>query len=247
MIRSETVQTASEPDSLFRLALDMERIDWAAMFFLGLIGTGHCLGMCGPLIFAFPGQTGRFRPHLYYHLGRVATYTAIGGIMGGIGQLMAGAPPDSTSGGAGIIKVALWLLASTLLLTLGANRLGILREPRWLKAISPERLPGFKSALSEASGHQKPWAFFLMGAMLGFLPCGLSYGAFTQALGSASTLQGVSTAFAFALGTTPGLLLLGTGASALFSRYRRQSDIIAGVLMIVMAAKMGFKAVKMLL
>ena len=226
----------------------MERADWIGMFLLGLIGTGHCVGMCGPLIFAFPGRTGRFTPHLFYHLGRVATYTVIGGIMGGIGQLMAGgAESGSGLGGAVIIKVTLWLVAAALLLTLGIHRLGIIREPGWLNLVSPERIPGFTAALNGTPGSRGGAAFLLMGAMLGFLPCGLSYGAFAQALGSASAAQGFLATLAFALGTAPGLVLLGTGASALFSRYRRQSDIIAGILMIAMAAKMGYKAIKMLL
>jgi uncharacterized protein len=234
------------PDPFYGLDQKLERVDWVGMFVLGLLGTGHCVGMCGPLIFAFPGRTGRFLPHLFYHLGRVATYTAIGGMMGGIGQLMTGAAADSGAGGAAIIKTALWLVASALLLALGINRLGVIREPGWLSAVSPERIPGFKGALNSAAGNRGGIAFFLMGMMLGFLPCGLSYGAFAQALGSASAPQGVLTTLAFAVGTAPGLLLLGTGASALFSRYRRQSDIISGVLMIIMAVKMGFKAVKML-
>jgi sulfite exporter TauE/SafE len=217
------------------------------MFLLGLLGTGHCIGMCGPLIFAFPGRTGRFLPHLLYHVGRATTYTVVGGIMGGIGQLMAGAAAGSGPGGVVVVKVSLWLIAAVLLLVLGVTRLGIIREPGWLNVVSPERIPGFKSALKAVVGNRGQAAFFSMGVMLGFLPCGLSYGAFAQALGNASALQGVLATLAFALGTAPGLILLGTGASALFSRYRRQSDIVSGVLMIYMAVTMGYKAIKMLL
>jgi ABC-type Na+ efflux pump permease subunit len=49
---------------------------------------------------------------------------------------------------------------------------------------------------------------------------------------------------AFAVGTVPGLLLLGTGLSAIVRRYRRPSDLIAGVLMLVMAAMLIRKALK---
>jgi len=225
----------------------MDGVDLWGMFLLGLLGTGHCIGMCGPLIFAFPGRTGRFLPHVLYHLGRVTTYTVIGGIMGGIGQLMAGAAAGSGAGGVVMVKVSLWLVASALLLVLGITRLGIVREPGWLNFVSPERMPGFKNVLEGAAGNRGQAAFFLMGVMLGFLPCGLSYGAFAQALGNASAVQGILATLAFALGTAPGLILLGTGASALFSRYRRQSDIISGILMIYMAVKMGFKAIRMVL
>ncbi|WP_083456754.1 sulfite exporter TauE/SafE family protein [Desulfosarcina cetonica] len=39
-------------------------MDFAALFMLGLLGTGHCIGMCGPLVVALPGQTGRLSAHL---------------------------------------------------------------------------------------------------------------------------------------------------------------------------------------
>ena len=93
----------------------MDRLDLWGMFMLGLLGTGHCIGMCGPLIFAFPGRTGKFMPHVWYHLGRVTTYTAVGGIMGGLGQMLAGAATGSTAGSLGgvhLIKGVLWLAAA---------------------------------------------------------------------------------------------------------------------------------------
>ena len=67
----------------------MEQIDLVSLFLLGLLGTGHCVGMCGPLVFAFPGQTGRFVSHLAYHGGRLGTYAMIGVVMGGLGAGLA--------------------------------------------------------------------------------------------------------------------------------------------------------------
>ena len=217
---------------------------------LGLLGTGHCIGMCGPLIFAFPGRTGKFMPHVWYHLGRVTTYTAVGGIMGGLGQMLAAAATGGATGalgGVALIKGVLWLVASALLVLFGVTRLGVIREPGWLTALSPERIPGFKRALQGATEHPGTAVFYFLGIMLGFLPCGLSYGAFAQALGTGNASQGMLLVLAFAAGTVPGLVLLGTGASAIFNRYRRQSDLLSGAVMILMALKMGYKALKLLL
>ena len=219
----------------------MEQTDLIGMFMLGLLGTGHCIGMCGPLILAFPGRTGRFMPHIWYHLGRVTTYTALGGILGGIGQLLTAA-----SGSVAAIKVVLWLLAAALLLLFGLTRLGLLGEPDWLAALSPARIPGFQNALQGATENGRQAVFFFLGVLLGLLPCGLSYGAFAQALGTGHAMQGALMVLAFAGGTMPGLILLGTGASAIFGRYRKQSDIFSGVIMILMALQMGFKALRML-
>jgi sulfite exporter TauE/SafE len=52
---------------------------------LGILGTVHCIGMCGPLVIAFPTRDGRFTSCLYFHLGRIFTYIVIGSVMGGIG------------------------------------------------------------------------------------------------------------------------------------------------------------------
>ena len=167
----------------------MDRLDLWGMFMLGLLGTGHCIGMCGPLIFAFPGRTGKFMPHVWYHLGRVTTYTALGGIMGGLGQMLAGAATGG-AGGVALIKGALWLVAAALLMLFGLTRLGVIREPGWLTALTPERIPGFKRTLQSSTEHPGTAVFYFLGIMLGFLPCGLSYGAFAQALGTGKRRPG---------------------------------------------------------
>ncbi len=82
----------------------------------------------------------------------------------------------------------------------------------------------------------------LVGMMMGLLPCGLSFAAFTRALPSGSPFTGAALVFAFALGTVPGLLLLGTGAAGIIRRYQSHSDILAGLLMIYMAGELGVKA-----
>jgi sulfite exporter TauE/SafE len=228
----------------------MDRLDLWGTFMLGLLGTGHCIGMCGPLIFAFPGRTGKFMPHVWYHLGRITTYTAVGAIMGGLGQMLAGAATGGSAGslgGVALIKAVLWLVAAALLMLFGVTRLGVIREPGWLTALSPERIPGFKGALKGATEHPGTAVFYFLGMILGFLPCGLSYGAFAQALGTGNAAQGTLLVLSFSVGTMPGLILLGTGASAIFSRYRRQSDILSGVVMILMALKMGHKVIGMVL
>jgi hypothetical protein len=220
----------------------MEQIDLIGMFMLGVLGTGHCVGMCGPLIFALPGRTGRFIPHVWYHLGRVATYVAVGGLLGGLGAALAQLTGVDTKPDVAALQVWLRILAAALLAALGALRLGWVREPRWFERLNPERIPGFRRALAGAADSRSQAAFFLVGLMLGFLPCGLSYGAFAAALGTGSAAAGALLVLAFAVGTVPGLLLLGTGLSALVRRYRRPSDVIAGLLMLLMAVMLLRKA-----
>ncbi len=217
----------------------MNSIDLTSMFLLGLFGTGHCLGMCGPLIFAFPAAAGRFAVHLYYHLGRSITYVVVGMIVGGLGAgvtfiaAKSGADPLAWTAR---VQVGFSFAAALFLLVFGLARLQFLPEPGWMNAATPSRIPGFRGACNGAVHRKTNGSMLLIGLMLGFLPCGLSYAAFARALGAGGPVAGGALLAAFAAGTVPGLLLLGTGMSGVAARYRRYSDPVSGMIMIGMAA-----------
>jgi uncharacterized protein len=215
----------------------MNNIDIFSLFFLGLTGTGHCIGMCGPLVVAIPGRTQRFSAHLFYHLGRTITYSFIGALMGGLGSgiaslaLKIGSDPLLVFAK---IQVVFSMVAAGFLFWFGLSRLGFTQEPSWMSSASPDMAPGYQKILQWAFVQKRMSGIFLIGLMMGLLPCGLSFAAFARALAAQGTLEGGLLLLAFALGTLPGLLLIGTGASRLFRRYRKHSEIISGILMIGM-------------
>ncbi|MDJ0991102.1 MAG: sulfite exporter TauE/SafE family protein [Desulfobacterales bacterium] len=222
----------------------MQTVDLSSMFLLGLLGTGHCLGMCGPLVFALPGQTGRFRDHLAYHAGRLGTYALVGGVVGGLGgvvRFLAGRAAADPLTGVAAAQIGFGLLAGVLLAVLGLARLGLIREPLWMTGGGLARLPGI-GALLRRAGQGTTAAMLVSGAVMGFLPCGLSFGAFSRALAIDDPFQGAALTLAFGLGTLPGLLLLGSGLAPLIRRFRRHSDILAGILMMGMAAALVVKS-----
>lgn len=216
---------------------------------LGVLGTGHCIGMCGPLVVALPGQTGRFSAHLAYHTGRLITYTMIGALMGAAGSglihlaaYLGGNPMLWVTR----LQVGISLVAGLFLLFFGLSRLGFIAEPEWLAIASPNRLPGWKSLISKAPDQRGDRDLLLMGLLLGGLPCGLSYAAFAKALAGASVLSGAFMALIFGLGTLPGLLAIGAGAALLLHRFRQQADILAGLIMLGMAAILLIKALEVM-
>jgi sulfite exporter TauE/SafE len=224
----------------------MPHADLYALFLLGILGTGHCVGMCGPLVFAFPGRTGRMSAHLFYHLGRIGTYTAVGGAMGAVGlglSQLAGRSGLDPLAWIARLQVGFSLLAAGFLLVFGLARLEIIREPAWMSLAAPDKIPGFGRILRSAGG-RSAGGMLVLGMALGFLPCGLSFAAFARALPAGGLLPGALMTLAFGLGTLPGLLLLGTGASGLARRYRRHSDILSGMVMIAMAASLGADVVQ---
>jgi uncharacterized protein len=210
-----------------------------ALFMLGLLGTGHCIGMCGPLIVALPGQTGRFSAHLAYHAGRLITYTLIGALMGALGgglihlASVLGSDPMAWMART---QLGIGLLAGLFLLFFGLSRLGFVAEPDWLAVASPSSMPGWRGLMNRVADRRSNGDLFLMGLILGGLPCGLSYAAFAKALSAGGMLAGAAMALVFGLGTLPGLLAVGAGAAAFLRRYRRQADLLAGLIMLGMAA-----------
>ncbi len=225
----------------------MTPIDLIPLFLLGFLGSGHCIGMCGPLAVAFPGQAGRFSAHVYYHGGRVLTYVIVGVVMGALGGGW-GAMAQATGLPAGLARIQVWLslLVSLVLLLLGLIRLGILPEPKWLWP-DPAPTAGRRAALFRGARAGRSTALFFTGLLMGTLPCGLSYAAFIRALAAGGWVQGGIQTLAFGLGTVPGLLLVGTAAQGLLRRHRRLSDAVAGVLMVVMAVDVAAEAVGRLL
>jgi len=216
-------------------------------FLLGFLGTGHCIGMCGPLVLAFPGRSGRFMPHLFYHGGRLCTYILVGVLMGGAAAGLLQLP--AASGGDALrwvtrIQVVISLLAGGFLIYLGLAQLGLLREPGWMAVAQPEKIPGYKKIIRSAFHNGSHLEMWLTGMIMGFLPCGLSYAAFSRALAAGDPVQGALMLAGFGVGTLPGLLLIGTGASTLARKYRRHLNLIAGLLMLAMGLSLAIRALQ---
>lgn len=225
-------------------------LDIASLFLLGLLGTGHCLGMCGPLVLALPGRHGRFRSHLAYHAGRIATYAALAALAAGLGA-GARATAGAATGSALLdpvtrMQVLLSLVSAALLLGLGLVRLGVLPEPSAWSLAGPGRVPGAsRIARAAVTGGSLP-ALAGFGLVMGLLPCGLSWAAFARALSAGSPIDGAILGATFGLGTLPGLLLLGTSVGALARRHARLVDILSGLLLVGMAAALGADALVVL-
>ena len=231
-----------EPMSCKQQTVPMDQnFHLSAMFMLGIFGTGHCIGMCGPLVVAFPGRARHFSAHLFYHTGRVATYTLVGGIMGGVGTVVtqiataAGADPMSWMAG---IQAAFSVIAAGALIVFGLSRLGLIREPAWMAIAAPEKIPGYRRTVIPVLSGRSEGRMLAVGFFMGLLPCGLSFAAFARALSAGGPMQGGLLVLAFGLGTLPGLLLVGAGASRVFQKFRRYSDPLSGMLMIGMAASL---------
>ncbi|MEP1032252.1 sulfite exporter TauE/SafE family protein [Ekhidna sp.] len=163
-------------------------------FLIGLLGSLHCVGMCGPVMIAFMGPRQSKTGFLLYHMGRILIYVFIGTLLGLIG---------ATATLLEIQKFMVFVLGIGLILLYGipSIRHGLERfyyESRFYQLL--------KSFMSKNLSMRKRW--FLSGVANGFFPCGLTYVAAAGAVALASPLQGALFMVLFGLGTLPALIMV---------------------------------------
>ncbi|MFA9459804.1 sulfite exporter TauE/SafE family protein [Thiohalorhabdus methylotrophus] len=212
----------------------MEALTLSAAFVVGLLGGPHCAAMCGGITATLTfGLDARIRTSLWrqlpfllaYNLGRIASYTAAGAGAGALGTALAlGAPhalgPLILRGLAGLLMVALGLYIGGWWPAFSrVERIGM---PLWrrLEPLGQRLLPvrGVGTALG-------------LGAVWGWLPCGMVYMVLIQALTAGGAAHGALLMLAFGLGTLPNLLAMGMFAAVLGSwlgdhRVRRAAGIL---------------------
>ena len=169
-------------------------MEWIAAFSLGLFGSLHCVGMCGPLMLA---AAGRGRNVLQYQSGRLLTYALVGALLGGLGL------------GARLLHLqsAVSIGSGFLLLLVAIARL----SPESWVAGWPA-YGRFQLALRRRVGrwmHRgEGWAHFGLGCCNGLLPCGLVYLAVVGAANTGGVWSGAGFMLAFGAGTLPVLVIL---------------------------------------
>jgi len=186
---------------------------YLALFIVGLLGAGHCAGMCGGIVGALSLQGPQgggvsVVVHLAYNLGRIASYVAAGLVAGALGQ---------AAGDLMALQHGLYLFASLMLVALGLYLLGMTQSLAWLERGGQgvwKRIQPLTSRFLPVRGVAQALP---LGLLWGWLPCGLVYSALTTALAAGSAGKGALLMLAFGLGTLPNLLLAGL----LLARFRR--------------------------
>ncbi len=209
--------------------------DLLALFLLGVFGSAHCAAMCGPVVLSIPVSEHRLLPHLLYNLGRISTYSLVGLLLGGLGEWLISRTGSSPLLLLHRFEICLSLLAASLLFWLAMVRFSLWREPAWMEGGMITKLPGFRVIHQGVVVDRSPAACYLFGVLMGFLPCGLSYGAFSYALACGSWIWGGLGTMVFGLGTLPSLFFIGTVAGLLLHRHRKLFDFLAGLLLFGMA------------
>jgi sulfite exporter TauE/SafE len=188
----------------------MIELSLMSAFLVGLLGGGHCVGMCGGIVGAvsmhLPQSKSKVPFLLSYNVGRILSYTfagAIAGLVGASSFLLEHVLP---------IQHVLYGISSLMLIALGLYLAGIWHGVTYLegagKGIWKTLQPYSKRYIPAQNIKQ---AFFL-GSLWGWLPCGLVYSVLIAAIATGSAINGGLAMLAFGLGTLPTLLTMGMAA-----------------------------------
>jgi sulfite exporter TauE/SafE len=185
-------------------------LDLFSAFIIGILGSGHCVGMCGGITTML---TSAIKPKadqnftyqrasliLFYNIGRISSYAVIGAIVGFTGSIAAkniGVPLGGLRLLAGVFLVFLGLYIGQWLMWI--SRIEYIGKYLWTK-ISPLT----KKLLPIDS----PFKALGLGLLWGWLPCGLVYSTLTWSLASGSTIEGAAIMASFGLGTLPALMTM---------------------------------------
>jgi sulfite exporter TauE/SafE len=199
---------------------------------MGIVGSLHCVGMCGPIIMSIPwSNTQKALQISLYHVGRATTYAIMGALVGGVGQLFL--PKD----------LGVWpalISGSVLVLVFLAQSFPTVLQNNRFPASS---IAGFfRSFLKMDSVFSR----FFMGMVNGILPCGMVYSALAVAILYHNALYSGLFMFLFGIGTSPLLVLL-SRIKMYLSKYpffKREKTIrfallLLGLLIILRGAGLG--------
>ncbi len=183
-----------------------------AAFALGLLGSIHCVGMCGPLVLAIPtNATSRWKfilERVIFNFGKAITYGIMGAGLGlaGRGFLMNFQQDVSI------------ILGAIILLTI-AIPIGFKAK---LEKFSPlNYLYSFVKVKFSILIHKRgKIALFSLGVLNGFLPCGLVYTALIGATAVADVRQSAMFMIVFGLGTSPALIAVAIAGKLISMKYR---------------------------
>lgn len=208
-------------------------------FITGLLGSAHCIGMCGPIALALPGsdlpRNQLLWGRILYNLGRTITYAFLGALAGFLGLSLSAFGSQQTLSivmGVFIIMIAVLPGRATAKMFPFINKITF---PGWMKKV-------FNQNLKKGT----PSALFIIGILNGFLPCGLVYFAIAGAIAMGTIFHGVIYMFLFGLGTSPAMFavsmvgnLLNVGLRKRFNQIIPVFGFILGVLFILRGLNLG--------
>jgi sulfite exporter TauE/SafE/plastocyanin domain-containing protein/copper chaperone CopZ len=210
----------------FDMEAKLSNASYAVLFVVGVLTSIHCVGMCGGIMLSqslsreSKNKFEAIEPALLYNLGRVVSYTILGGVIGALGSVF------SLSITA---KAAMQIFAGVFMIMMGFNMAGF----------SAFRKFQIKLPHAACKAKNKSGSPFIVGLLNGLMPCGPLQTMQLFALGTGSAVKGALSMFMFSIGTVPLMLTFGALSGLLSKGYTKKILKFSGVLIIVLGLIMG--------
>lgn len=197
-----------------------------AGFTIGILGSFHCVGMCGPIALTLPVQDASPLKRLgvisLYNLGRVLAYAVIGAIFGVVGkQFFIGGYQQSLSIALGVLLLLFFFFSSATFIRIRLFE----RFTTWLK----QRLGQLMT------GEKKSYTFLLIGFLNGFLPCGLVYVAVAGAVATGAIWKSALFMAGFGMKTFPIMFMITILGKYISVQWRNTMRRMVPVFIVLMA------------
>ncbi|WP_099467455.1 urease accessory protein UreH domain-containing protein [Konateibacter massiliensis] len=214
--------------------LAQTNMGYGMLFLIGLITSVHCVAMCGGInlsqclpkeeTLGDKSRISTLKPAFFYNLGRVASYTIVGFIVGALGMVFSFS--NTTQG---LLK----LIAGIFMIIMGINMLGVFPALRKLTPRMPKIFAGKINRQKATAGSP-----FLIGLLNGLMPCGPLQAMQLYALSTGNPLAGAFSMFLFSLGTVPLMFGLGALGTMLGKKFTRKIITAGSVLVVVLGLSM---------
>jgi sulfite exporter TauE/SafE/copper chaperone CopZ len=210
-----------------------EGTGYAMLLIIGLLTSVHCVAMCGGICIsqcapknAASGNLGKLatlRPSILYNLGRVISYTVIGGIVGAIGSVVSFSGPMR-----GIVQI----LAGIFMVIMGINMLNLFP---FLRRFNPRMPKVFAKKINAEKRSNSP---FYVGLLNGLMPCGPLQAMQLYALSTGSPIKGAISMFLFSIGTVPLMFAFGALSSLLSKKFTKKMMSVSAVMVVILGVFM---------
>lgn len=210
-----------------------DNMSYGFVFVIGLVAAmSTCLAVTGGLLLAvaakynerFPYLSGvqKLKPHLYFNIGRIVSYTVLGGAVGALGSVLTFSPRAT-----GFMTIAV----SFVMIILGFQLLHLFP---WMRRFQPKMPKFLAHKIHDLSGKDSKSAPFMLGASTFFLPCGFTQALQLYVLAKGDITTGVLTMLAFSLGTLPALMSLSAISSFAKGAFQKHFLKFAGVAVVML-------------
>ena len=202
--------------------------DYGLAFMAGVLGSGHCLGMCGALVsgyFMKAGPSKRYLPYFVYQFARIFVYTLVGFAAAALGVVLV------SSGVFGKVQSILQMFIGTVVIILALGILGWIPFQGSVRLLPMNLL---RKGYAESRTKGPILGAMIAGVMNGLMPCPLTFAMAVKATSATTVMEGGLLMLTFGAGTLPTMLLVSVAFGKMSAHFRGLMLKSAALIMIIM-------------